>query len=76
MDFSRTLLHGLTSYMFARALMKTAAGKTSRSGCHHFIIAPLPFERARRNHFDIVGGVVVAGLFASALVLMRMLLAN
>ncbi len=56
--------------------MKTAAGKTSRSGCHHFIIAPLPFERARRNHFDIVGGVVVAGLFASALVLMRMLLAN
>jgi len=69
-------LHGLTSYMFARALMKTAAGKTSRSGCNHFIIAPLPFEPEPRKHFDILGAVMVVGLFAGLVVLMRMLLAN
>ncbi len=62
--------------MFTRALMKTAAGKASRSGCHHFIIATLPFEPAPRKHWDILGVVMVAGLFAGLVVLMRMLLAN
>jgi len=56
--------------------MKTAAGKTSRSGCNHFIIAPLPFEPEPRKHFDILGAVMVVGLFAGLVVLMRMLLAN
>ena len=42
----------------------------------HFIIAPLPFEPEPRKHFDILGAVMVVGLFAGLVVLMRMLLAN
>lgn len=56
--------------------MKTIFGTVKRGGFNHFITAPLPFRPAPAARFDAWGVVIVVGLFAGMLILMRLLLAN
>ena len=57
-------------------MMKLGFGKETRSGLHQFITATLPFVPAPDARFEIMGGLIVVGLSALMLFLMRFLVAD
>jgi hypothetical protein len=59
----------------APELLKTAA-KTGHSVLHNLLALALPFKTAPDNRSDAWGGVMVVGLSAGLLILMRFLLAD
>jgi hypothetical protein len=64
--------------MFFRTAIKTVFGKVSRSGLYYLLICKLPVRRASAldTEFDALGGVLVVGLLAGLVDLMRCLLTN
>lgn len=55
---------------------KPGLGKLSRSVLHQLFTTALPFARAPHVWSEILGGVMVVGLFTLTVVLMRFLLAD
>jgi hypothetical protein len=64
--------------MFFRTSIKTVFGKASRSGLYYLLICKLPVRRATdtETESDALGGVLVIGLLAGLVDLMRCLLTN
>jgi hypothetical protein len=62
--------------MDAPELLKTVAAKTGHSVLHDLMTLAPPFKSAPEIRPEILGGVMVVGLSAGLLVLMRFLLAD
>lgn len=57
-------------------MTKAVLSKVKRSGFHHFLTAILPVSRAAEAQLDVLGGVMVVGLSATVVLLMRLILIN
>ena len=62
--------------MSAPELLKAVAAKTSHSVLRNLMTLALPFKPAPDSRSEVLGGVMVVGLSAGLLLLMRFLLAN
>ena len=64
--------------MFPRHPIKTASGRASRSSLYYLLIWHLPVRHAsdRESELDALGGVMVVGLLAGMVGLMRLLLTS
>lgn len=64
--------------MFTANAIKTILSKANRSDFFYFIVSNLPVRHASdaENRFDLMGEMVVVGLLAGLVILMRSLLAT
>ena len=69
---------GLAPLMFPRDTIKTVFGRVSRSRFYYLLVWHLPVGHAteREARTDALGGLMVVGLLAGMVGVMRMLLNN
>jgi len=76
MVFPDLRIHSNHVVMSTPEMMKPGFAKEARSGLHQFITNKLPFGPAPDARFEFMGGVIVVGLSAVMLFLMRFLVAD
>ncbi len=76
--FSPAEAHSVSVFVFMFILEKTKAafGETNRSEFFHFLTSVIPIHHRWETRFDALGGVMVVGLWAGIVFLVRVVLTD